>query len=72
MPYAQLILDDVPELSGETAIQLLDILYALTTAIENQYFDQINHGIERNPPTQYDLFDANPDPVDFDDPLPEF
>jgi len=71
MPYTQLILDDVPELSGETAIQLLDVLYALTSAIENQYFVQINHGIELIPPTQYDLFDANPDPVDFDDPLPD-
>ena len=71
MPYTQLILDDVPELSGETAIQLLDVLYALTSAIENQYFDQINHGIELIPPTQYDLFDTNPDPVDFDDPLPD-
>ena len=71
MPYPQLILDDVPELSGETAIQLLDVLYALTSAIENQYFDQINHGIDPIPPTQYDLFDANPDHIDFDDPLPD-
>ena len=34
MPYTQLILDDVPELSGETALQLIDVLYALAGALE--------------------------------------
>jgi len=72
MQYAQLILDDVPELSTETVIQLLDVLYALTTALENQYFAQIKQGAEPQPPTQYDLFKAHPDSFDFDDPLPEF
>ena len=72
MPYTQLILDDVPELSGETALQLLDVLYALTGAIENQYFAQIHHGTDLNPPHQDDLFKADPDPDDFDDPLPDF
>jgi len=72
MPYTQLILDDVPELSGETALQLLDVLYALTGALENQYFAQIHHATELNPPNQEDLFKANPDAVDFDDPLPDF
>ena len=72
MAYVQLILDDAPELSGETASQLLDVLYALTTAIENQYFAQINHCNELTPPDQHDLFNPNPDRVDFDDPLPDF
>jgi hypothetical protein len=72
MPYMPLILEEVPEFSREDAIQLLDVLYALTTAIENQYFAQIHDGNERNPPQQYDLFNANPDTVDFDDSLPEY
>ena len=71
MPYEQLILDDAPELSGEAAAQLIDLLYALTTALENHYFDRIHQSLEP-PPTQYDLFKATPDPVDFDDPLPDF
>jgi hypothetical protein len=72
MPYTQLILDDVPQLSGDTALQLLDFLYALTGAIENQYFAQIHQATEQNPPHQDDLFKTDPDPVDFDDPLPDF
>ncbi len=72
MPYAPLILDDVPELSTETVMQLLDVLYALTSALENQYFAQIKQGVEPHPPAQYDLFKANPDSLDFDDPLPDF
>ena len=72
MPYQQLILEEVPELNSEAAIQLLDVLYALTTAIENQYFAQIHYYNEMNPSLQYDLFEANPDPVEFDDPLPDF
>jgi hypothetical protein len=72
MPYTQMILDDVPELSGETALQLLDMLYALAGAIENQYFAQIQQATELNTPHQDDLFKADPDPVDLDDPLPDF
>ena len=72
MPYMPLILEEVPELSREDAIQLLDVLYALTTAIENQYFAQINDRNELNPSLQYDLFEADPDTVEFDDPLPDF
>ena len=71
MPYEPLILDDAPELSGEAAAQLLDLLYALTTALENHYFDRIHQTLEP-PPTQYDLFHSAPESVDFDDPLPDF
>ncbi len=72
MTYDQLILDDVPELSAETAIQLIDVLYALAGALENQYFAQIHQERELHPCVQYDLFKANPEPLDFDDPLPDF
>ncbi len=72
MPYTQLILDDVPELSTETATQLIDTLYALAGALENHYYAQIHQEQERLAYYQYDLFKANPDPVDFDDPLPDF
>jgi len=72
MTYDQLILDDVPELSAETAIQLIDILYALAGALENHYFAQIHQERALHACLQYDLFKANPDPIDFDDPLPDF
>jgi hypothetical protein len=72
MTYEQLILDDVPELSAETAIQLIDSLYALAGALENRYFAQIHQERESHACVQYDLFQANPDPNDFDDPLPDF
>ena len=69
MTYDQLILDDVPELSAETAIQLIDLLYALAGALENHYFSQIH---QQHTGVQYDLFKAKPEPLDFDDPLPDF
>lgn len=72
MPYDQLILDDVPELSAEAAIQLIDVLYALAGALENRYFAQIHQERELHACVQYDLFKANPQPIDFDDPLPDF
>ena len=72
MPDVQLILDDVPEISGETAIELLDFLHALTTAIENQYFAQIHVAREHPVPDRYDLLESPSDTVDFDDPLPDF
>ena len=72
MPDVQLLLDDVPELSGETAIELLDFLHALTTAIENRHFAQIHAAREQLGPDPYDLFEPPPDAVDFDDPLPDF
>jgi len=48
-----------PELSDETAAQLLDFLYELTTAFENAYYDQLhrhyaslNHSEHQQPPTE--------------------
>jgi len=72
MSDAQLILDDMPQLSGKSAIELLDFLYSLTTAIENQYFAQIRLYSEQQAADQYDLLEPRPDAVDFDDPLPDF
>ncbi len=69
MTNVQLILDDLPELSAETAIQLIDVFYALAGALESHYFAQIH---QQYTGVQYDLFKANPDPLDFDDPLPDF
>ena len=69
MTNHQLILDDLPKLSAETAIQLIDVLYALAGALESHYFAQIH---QQYTDVQYDLFKANPDPLDFDDPLPDF
>lgn len=47
-----------PELSDETAAQLLDFLYELTTAFENAYYDQLHryyasfdHSEDQQPPT---------------------
>jgi hypothetical protein len=71
MPYRDLLIEDVPELSTETAIQLIDTLYALADALGNRYFAQIREGPDHCP-RQYDLFQPNPQPVDFDDPLPPF
>ena len=67
MPYRDLLLEDVPELSTESAVQLIDTLYALADALSNRYYAQIRE--EPDPdPRQYDLFKPTPEPVDFDDP----
>ena len=47
-----------PELSDETAAQLLDFLYELTTGFENAYYDQLHryyaddHSEHQQPPTE--------------------
>ncbi len=66
MNTPSLMLADPPELSAESASEMLDFLYQLVTAFENQYASQLRqyyHSVE--PP--------EPDPVeDFDDELPTF
>ncbi len=61
-----LMLVDPPELSTESASEMLDFLYQLVNAFENQYSDQLRqcyHAAEL----------PEPDPVDdFDDELPTF
>ena len=72
MPYTQLILDDVPELSTESVTQVIDALYALADALSTHYYAQIRQEQERLTYYQYDLFKADSEPADFDDPLPDF
>ena len=59
MSDTPLILNNPPELSDQTASQLLDMLYELAAAVENHYAVQIRRYHD-------DLF------ADFDDDLPEF
>jgi hypothetical protein len=75
MPYRDLLLEDVPELSTKTAMELIDTLYALADALSNRYYAQIRDDPDDpddQDPRQYDLFKSNLDPPDFDDPLPKF
>ena len=57
---------DPPELSDETAAEMLDFLYQLCTALENQYGHQLRRYYQSQPLAQPDLFE------DFDDELPDF
>ena len=47
-----------PELSDETAAQILDFLYELITGFENAYYDQLqryarfDHSEHQQPPTE--------------------
>jgi len=72
MPYRDLLLEDVPELSTQTAVELIDTLYALADALSNRYYAQIRDDPDDDDPRQYDLFKSNLEPPDFDDPLPKF
>ena len=66
MKPASLMLADPPELSDETVSEVLDFLYQLTTAFENQYANQLRRYYQSIEPPQPDLFE------DFDDELPDF
>ena len=59
MSEIPLLLHNPPELSDAAASQLLDLLYALTAALENHYLAQLRRQHHA------DLF------ADFDDELPE-
>ena len=57
---------DPPDLSDESATEMLDFLYELTTAFENHYAAQLRrYTLEDNRPQQ-NLFD------NFNDELPTF
>jgi hypothetical protein len=71
MPYRALLLEDVPELSTKTAMELIDTLYALADALSNRYYAQIREDPEDDP-RQDDLFKPSSERPDFDDPLPKF
>jgi hypothetical protein len=59
MSYTPLSFNNPPELSDQTASQLLDMLYELAAAVENHYAVQLRRHHK-------DLF------ADFDGDLPEF
>jgi hypothetical protein len=59
MSEIALLLHNPPALSDQAASQFLDLLYALTAALENHYGAQLRRH-------HADLFE------DFDDELPEF
>ncbi len=57
---------ELPELSDEMASAILDFLYALITAFENHYANQLRRYHQPGDTSQPDLFE------DFDDTLPPF
>ena len=61
-----LMLVDPPELSAESAAEMLDFLYQLLNAFENQYGNQLRQCYHSDQPPKPDLVD------DFDDELPTF
>jgi hypothetical protein len=66
MNLQSLMLADPPELSDEVASEMLDFLYELINAFENQYGTQLRRYHQSSEPPEPDLFD------DFDDDLPTF
>ena len=61
-----LMLANPPELADEVAAEMLDFLYELINAFENQYSNQLRRYHQSSGPPEPDLFD------DFDDELPTF
>jgi hypothetical protein len=61
-----LLFVDPPVLSDETASEMLDFLYELTTAFENHYAAQLRRYYQEGDRSQPDLFE------DFNDELPTF
>mgnify|MGYP000034159713 CR=1 FL=1 len=66
MNTPSLMLVEPPELADETASEMLDFLYQLVNAFENQYRVQLRRYYQSNELAQQDLFE------DFDDELPTF
>ena len=69
MTPSPLVLNEPPVLSDEAATQLLDLLYALTTAFENHYANQLRRYAQKIDRWQPDLFDEHDQEHDFDDDL---
>jgi hypothetical protein len=61
-----LLFADPPDLSDESASEMLDFLYELTTAFENHYAAQLRRYYLEADPSQQDLFE------EFNDELPYF
>ena len=66
MNLQSLLFVDPPDLSDETASEMLDFLYELTTAFENHYAAQLRRYYQEGDRSQPDLFE------DFSDELPPF
>ena len=66
MNTPSLMLADPHELSPESASEMLDFLYQLVSAFENQYANQLRSYYQSTEPPEPDLFE------DFDDELPDF
>ena len=66
MNLQSLLFVDPPDLSDETASEILDFLYELTTAFENHYAAQLRRYYQEGDRSQPDLFE------DFNDKLPTF
>jgi recombinational DNA repair protein (RecF pathway) len=66
MNTPSLMLVEPPELADETASEMLDFLYQLVNAFENQYRNQLLRHHQSTELPQPDLFE------DFDDELPTF
>ena len=66
MNLQSLLFVDPPDLSDETASEILDFLYELTTAFENHYAAQLRRYYQEGDRSQPDLFE------DFNDELPTF
>ncbi len=66
MNLLSLMFVDPPSLSDEAASEMLDFLYELINAFENQYREQLQRHYRTHQPPQSDIFE------DFDDDLPPF
>ena len=66
MNLQSLLFVDPPDLSDETASEILDFLYELATAFENHYAAQLRRYYQEGDRSQPDLFE------DFSDELPPF
>ena len=66
MNKPSLMLIESPELDDETASEMLDFLYQLVNAFENQYRNQLQRHHQSTQLLQPDLFE------EFDDELPTF
>jgi len=66
MNLQSLLFVDPPDLADETASEMLDFLYELTTAFENHYAAQLRRYYQEGDRSQPDLFE------DFNDELPTF
>lgn len=60
MEYVPLTLDTAPNLTDETAVEIIDFLHELTTALENHYYGQLYRyeQMRREEQDQPDLFDS--------------